>query len=116
LKTFRFTSSYQTDRGILITALNNLKHLCKDSNTTQLVAQKGGFDIVSKILTSQDFDTELVQKALYLLSEMLATEEMKTSALEHDTLSVLNNLLSAQKKSPQVLETVKIKFFFSHLK
>jgi len=102
----KFTSSYQTDRGILITALNNLKHLCKDSNTTQLVAQKGGFDIVSKILTSQDFDTELVQKALYLLSEMLATEEMKTSALEHDTLSVLNNLLSAQKKSPQVLETI----------
>ena len=93
-------------------ALNNLKHLCKDSNTTQLVGQKGGLDIVIKILTSQDFDTELVQKALDLLNEMLGSEEMTNFALEHDTLSVLNNLLSAQKKFPQVLQTVIL--LFSH--
>ena len=92
----RFTSSYQTDRGVLVSSLNNFKNLCKDTNTTQLVAQKGGLDIVIKILTSQDFDTELVQKALDLLNQMLESEDIKNLAFEHETLRVLYNLLSAQ--------------------
>ncbi len=90
--------------------MDNLRILAKDQSTTQLVAQKGGLETVLKILKTQDFDTELVQKALSLLKEMIANEEILASAFEHDTLSVLNNIISAQKKEPKVLETVKLSF------
>jgi len=37
---------------------------------------------------------------------MLDSQEIITAALEADTLSILNNLISTQRKSPEVLSAV----------
>lgn len=107
------TAANQTDRIILVITTDNLQHFAKDQTCTQLVAQKGGLDMTLKILTTQDFDTELIQKSLDLLNNMLESPETITAALEADTLSILNNLISTQRKSPQVLTTVLLKAFLS---
>ena len=100
------TAANQTDRTILVITTDNLKHFAKDQTCAQLVAQKGGLDMTLKILTTQDFDTELIQKSLSLLNGMLDSQEIITAALEADTLSILNNLISTQRKSPEVLSAV----------
>ena len=96
----------QTNVTVLTSAVENLKHFIPNEECKKQVAQKGGLNLALKVLTTQDYDTSLVQKTLDLLDQLLVSNEIKGQALEADVLSILNNLLSTQKQSPEVLNKV----------
>lgn len=105
---FRIANSHQTDKTILLAALDNLKLFKKDAKCSQQLSQRGAIDMILRILTTQDYDTDLVLKALNLFDEIIVGEEAINATLDSEIVGILNGLLTTQRTAPEVLDTVNI--------
>lgn len=78
----------------------------KDARISQQLTQRGAIDMVLRILTTQDYDTDLVLKALNLFDEIVVGEEAISMTLDSDIVGILNGLLVTQRTAPEVIDTV----------